>query len=103
MSAFDHGSGTACEQHPHRRHLAEKTQDQGEQNGKDNRRHDRKIDTDISVWTFVFDVTWKKRKSGRDVRSIGCRASVGEPTNESKSKHHDDEYLKNRNHDAARL
>jgi len=35
------------------------------------------------------------------VRLISGRASVCEPTDQSKSKHHDDEYLKKRNHDAA--
>jgi len=27
---------------------------------RDDRCHDREIDTDISVWTLLFDVTWKK-------------------------------------------
>src|SRR5262249_56798006 len=43
---------------------ADETKDQREQNGEDNRCHDREIDTDISIRTLVFDVTWKKWQSG---------------------------------------
>jgi len=38
----------------------DETKDQGEQNREDNRCHDREINTNISVRTLIFDVTWKK-------------------------------------------
>jgi hypothetical protein len=50
-----------------------------------NRRHYREIDANISVWTFVLDVAWQKTESGRDVRLLGSRASVREPTDEGKT------------------
>ena len=50
---------------------------------EDDRRH-REIDANISGWTFVPDVAWQKRESGRDVRFLGSRPSVREPTDEGK-------------------
>ena len=38
----------------------DETKYQGEQNREDDRCHDREIDTNISVRTLVFYVTWKK-------------------------------------------
>jgi hypothetical protein len=63
---------------------------------------ERTIDVTIgNVRTLVFDVPWKKRESGRDVRLTGGRTSVSEPTDESKSKHHNDEDFDKRNHDTT--
>jgi hypothetical protein len=39
---------------------SDEPKDHCEQNREDDRCHDREIDADISFWTLVFDVTWKK-------------------------------------------
>jgi hypothetical protein len=70
---------------------AEEAKDQREHDRKDKRCHDREIDADISIRALVFDITWQKRKAGRDAGPLGSRASVREPTNEGKSQHHDNE------------
>jgi hypothetical protein len=112
------------------RRLADETKDQGEQDGEDNRCHDREVDTDISRRAFVFDVTWKKRLAewsrpfrvlichrrsdldvagkkgppGGSVRYAGICASVtiGKPIDKSKCKHDDNEKLQKRVHDTRR-
>jgi hypothetical protein len=70
---------------------AEEAKDQREHDRKDKRCHDREIDANISIRALVFDITWQKRKAGRDAGPLGSRASVREPTNEGKSQHHDNE------------
>jgi hypothetical protein len=61
---------------------------------EDDRRHYREIDANISVRTFVLDVAWQKRESGGDVRFLGGRALVREPTDEGKSQYRDNEDLR---------
>jgi hypothetical protein len=39
----------------------EEAKDQSEHNRENYRRHDRKIHTNISVWTLILYVTWQKR------------------------------------------
>jgi hypothetical protein len=70
---------------------AEDAKEQGEHDRQDDRCHDREIDADISVRALVLDITWQKRKSGRDAGLVGSRASVREPTDKGKSQHHDNE------------
>ena len=80
---------------------AEEANDHGEHDRDYDRRHDREIDADISVRTLVLDVTWQKRKSGRDVGPVGGRASVREPTDEGKSQYRDNEDFQKGIHDAV--
>ena len=82
-----------------RLHSTEQTKDQCKHNGENNRRYDRKIDADVPVRTFVFDVAWQKRKSRRDIGLLSGRAAVREPANKSKSQEHDDEDLEKGTHD----
>jgi hypothetical protein len=56
--------------------------------------HNRKIDTDISGWTLVLDVTGQKRNSRHDIWPIGGRASVSKPTDKGKSEQHDNKDLR---------
>ena len=81
--------------------LAQETKDQSKQNREDDRCHDGEIDTDISVWTLVFNITWQKRQSGSDVGPVGSCAAVSQPADERKNKQHDEEDFQKHIHDTV--
>jgi hypothetical protein len=82
-------------------HSAEKTKDQRKHNGEDDRRYNRKIDAEVPVRTFVFDVAWQKRKSRRDIGLLSGRSAVREPADKSKSQERDYEDLDKGTHDVV--
>src|SRR6516225_3162774 len=75
------------------RYSAEEAKDQCKHYRKDDRRHNREVDADISVRTLILDISWQKRKSRRDVGPPCGRAFVRKPTNNGKCQYRDNEDL----------